>query len=300
MTTYRIIQNARHTLSKNYYLAQAGLQFLKLNLQQQQPIIVYQMGRVGSTTIFQSLKKAFSALKLKQPIYHTHFLTPEGIAFFEEIQKSTYGSWEQIPLARKRYILQSYFLSKQLTNNRAPKKKYKIITLVREPIATNISGFFHNCDLWLNDLQNYQNNSQSYLDKIRERFYQEYPHNVPLTWFDRELKSILDLDVFASEFPKKEGYKIYEGEFFQLLLLKLESLNFCAKQAFKKFLGLEDFILIKSHTANEKKYSNIYGDFMNSMSISEEYLDKMYNSKYTQHFYSPEEIETFKEKWSQK
>lgn len=44
----------------------------------QSPILIYQMGKVGSKTVYESLK----ALNLATPVYHTHLLNK-----LEEIEK---------------------------------------------------------------------------------------------------------------------------------------------------------------------------------------------------------------------
>ncbi len=41
------------------------------NWNKKPPILIYTMGKVGSMTVYQSLKEA----KLGNPVYHIHFLT---------------------------------------------------------------------------------------------------------------------------------------------------------------------------------------------------------------------------------
>lgn len=97
------------------------------------PILVFQMGKVGSSSVFESLKY----LGLKNPIFHIHYLSPSGI---EHVERSNSG---QTP----RHILESRYLRNVLEKGH-PGQKWKIVSLVREPITRNISAFFQNIDQW--------------------------------------------------------------------------------------------------------------------------------------------------------
>jgi len=46
-----------------------------LHNKNEDPIIIYQMGKVGSSTIYQTLKK----LKLKNSMYHVHILSDQNL-----------------------------------------------------------------------------------------------------------------------------------------------------------------------------------------------------------------------------
>ena len=63
----------------NYYSAKGFYKYM-LNRSHQRykgsPLLIYQMGKVGSSTVQASLR----SLKLDMPIYHTHILTKERIS----------------------------------------------------------------------------------------------------------------------------------------------------------------------------------------------------------------------------
>ena len=102
----------------------------RLKSRNYEPVIVYQMGKVGSSTVCSSLKK------LKDfDVYHIHVLTEESIKKLENVYKSNFHKTSFFPV----HILESQYLSKQLEQG---KKKWKVVTLVREPIIRNISLCF--------------------------------------------------------------------------------------------------------------------------------------------------------------
>ena len=68
---------ARKISYKNHYSAMvySHLYFHIMNQPQQEPLIIFQMGKVGSKTIHESLK----ALNLNISLYHLHILSEENI-----------------------------------------------------------------------------------------------------------------------------------------------------------------------------------------------------------------------------
>ena len=98
---------------------------------------------------------------------------------------------------------------------------------------------------------------------------------------------------------KSKGYKIYSGEKADALIIKLEYLNQCGQLAFKEFIDVENFNLINANLGNQKDYSAFYSQFKDFIRFPRHYIDKMYQSKYMQHFYSDEEIKQLRHKWFQ-
>jgi hypothetical protein len=261
-------------------------------------VLVYQVGKVGSGTIRDSLNShGFHS-------YHVHFLTQEGI---EQEKKWISEQWGY---SRPRMLMNSirvkeyqYLRDKISARNALEGKRWKVVTLVRDPIAIEISGFFNSLEgLFPNLVHRYQARVLG-IDEIIESFLKEYVTNpaqigdYTLNWFDREMKPVFGIDIYSDTFPKSKGFKIYNGAHADLLLLKLEKLNECAADAFQEFLDIEDFQLVNAHLASEKEYRDVYQDFMNTLVLPDVYIETLYTSKYAQHFYGEDEIAAFKEKW---
>ncbi|MDY7015657.1 MAG: putative capsular polysaccharide synthesis family protein, partial [Cyanobacteriota bacterium] len=199
------------------------------------------------------------------------------------------------------HLLQSWYLRQQLDKG-LKCDKYQVVTVVREPIARNISAFFQTLEYQFGydyhaKIKNCELNE--IVKELSALFFREDErHERPLTWFDLELKEVFGVDVFASEFDRNRGYQIYRSEKADVLLVKLEDLDRFASQAFKDFLGLEDFTLAKSNLGEKKKYKTLYRHFVDSIFIPESYINKMYDSQYTKHFYSDREIDALKRKWN--
>jgi hypothetical protein len=56
--------------------------------------------------------------------------------------------------------------------------------------------------------------------------------------------------------------------------------------------------MIRTNTGDSKEYAQLYKQFLKFIKLGDDYLDRMYNSKYAQHFYETSEIEAFQQKWT--
>ena len=123
-------------------------------------------------------------------------------------------------------------------------------------------------------------------------------HNVPLEWFDIHLKPVFNFDVYKQSFQPMHGYAIYNAEKVDILLLRLEDLNKCTKEAFYKFLSIDNFELFNTNISNDKTYSSNYSLFKDQLKLPKSYISEMYDSKYMRHFYTEAEIKILRSKWS--
>jgi hypothetical protein len=265
-------------------------------------LVIYTMGKVGSQTVQRSLL----ASRLDMPIYHVHFLTQDLIEEYLEKRKQFLGTQK---FGRLKHIWLYEYLRKRIDNG-LDGKRWHIVTLTREPISRNISDFFENIEAKPSDAghQYYVKSDPDFYDfeikvnvedmsALVQLFLERLDHDAPAKYFDQELKSVFDIDVFSGEFPTSKGYRIYKGQRADVLLIRLENLNDCAGEAFKDFLGIEDFTLISANIGNEKTSAPLYRRFKNSVVLPESYVERMYDSKYMRHFYSDEEIARFRAKW---
>lgn len=310
--TRRLTRKIQRLANRNYHSAKAYHHLLGL-VRNQAPLLVYQMGKVGSM----SLVKSPRASRPDTPIYQIHFLTHDNIEYmegffrkrFEELssgrvhESKTGGNrieinqdlYQQIMWGLK-HAWTCQHLRRQI--DKSPEgKKWQVVTLVREPIARNVPSFFHLLDYELE--YKIQFTESETLAKGLELFPNEFDqHEIPLTWYDTGLKVVFGIDVFASDFPKAKGYKIYAGEQADVSLLRLESLKDCVSRAFKTFfLNIDDFTLVRVCVGSQKGYGAVYRQFLDSAILPDSYVHRIYASRYARHFYSPEEINTFKAKW---
>jgi len=250
------------------------------------PIVVFQMGKVGSKSIETSL----SNYDLNAPICHSHLLNNlDSIEKHIRITRANPG--QSLAEVRRGRRLRKTLLDSSYTQCR-------VISLFRDPVARNMSAFFENIDEFVPDYRGRISAGNLKTEELIETFLTHYDHAIPLIWFDRQLKPVFGIDVFTDPFPKEQGYAIYHGQGSSLLLIKLEKLKECAAPAVKEYLGIENFILIDTNVGESKEYRDLYRDFTNSIRLPPSYLDQMYESRVVRHFYSDDEIRRFRTRWS--
>src|SRR5688572_1946244 len=109
------------------------------------PIIIHQMGKVGSKTVELSLRKAYEALGIQVPIYHTHILNGfervRGYVLKEKNRQDSAGHFATLDHGES--------VRKLIDEN--PAQHWNIISLVRDPIARNVSAFFESLPEYIPD-----------------------------------------------------------------------------------------------------------------------------------------------------
>jgi hypothetical protein len=176
------------------------------------------------------------------------------------------------------------------------KSRYdRIISMVRDPIGRNISQLFSEWEEHLGYFPEKYDPSQF------EIFKTQFPHEWPLEWFDKWMWTEFNIDVFREPFNKKRHWQIYDDK---LLIIRTENLSQVIRDALTEFLGLPwDIVMDTRHrnlgeTSRGEAHGEAYAEFKRNAKFDAAFLDKMYNSKYARHFYTDNEIQSFKERWS--
>jgi hypothetical protein len=226
-------------------------------------ILIYQMGKVGSSSISKSLKNS--------GIYsiHTHRLntTYPFTTKFQKIYQSIRAGVLKVFLHRK---------------------KIKLITLTREPISRNISGFFQN-------LEDFIGKNEKDKNELIKLFFKSENNYYTINWFDNEIKSVFGIDVYSYEFPKDKGFMVISDKNVEMFIARIEDLNSLENQI-GNFLKIKEFKLDNTNKGENKWYSEMYDQLKSNINFPESYVKDRYNSKYMKHFYSEQEISLFKEK----
>ena len=256
------------------------------------PIIVFQPGKVGSMSVAASLQTEFDKRNVLTPIYHAHIL--ENIDYRIELITQL----RTAPENSVKKLLESKELRQQIDNY--PDQPWNVISLVRDPVAQKISAMFQLIDEYIPDWQERLESGRLALADLQKLFYEEEElgtfHGLD-HWFDNQIKSIWDIDVYNVPFDKKKGFQIYERGSVHLLIIRLEDLNLVARRAFHDFVGIRDFSIISTNVGNEKPYRKLYEEFK-KLPVASTYLDAAYTTRYARHFYSDQEINAFRKNWS--
>jgi hypothetical protein len=261
-----------------------------INFNDRPPILIYQMGKVGSTSVYRSLKNS----AVKHPIFHIHWFSKAGLNRATHLNDDINDPIFDMHFRRCRLLRTKYDTNKI--------KKWKFITLVRDPIDREISNIFQDIEIFHRHL--FDNKKQIKLEETLALVKKKIERNILdvdycLTWFDKEFNKALSFDVYDFPFDKKTGYTIIRYNQSDVLILKLEKLNECFTDALKDFLDTNLYIgLIKANISDRKKYSSDVKFIRKNLKLSPEAFDKIYSKKFVNHFYSKQEINAFKKKWT--
>jgi len=175
-----------------------------------------------------------------------------------------------------------------------PGHRLRVITLVREPVANNISMFFEVLDHYTGTSAI---ESSLDIDEMIEVFLSRYMHRRPLTWLDTELKRMLGIDVFRHPFPQDQGFATLHADNVDLLVLKLELDDESKARAIADFLGLDSLELVRSNVSSKRDHASKYEEFKRRIRVPDSLLDLMYESKYAKFFYSADELSRYRARW---
>lgn len=249
------------------------------------PIIVFQMGKVGSSSVYDALND----LDLDVPVYHAHVLNRFDV-YAEGVRRTRVEP--QTDLAA---IEEGRALRKIIDSPRW--QKWALVSLVRAPIPRAISGFFENVDAFVPNFWARLKQNEITVAELDETFQRNYTDYSSIHWFDDQVRDVFGIDVFATPFPHAKGYAIYEAERARLLLMRLEDLNRCANPALGEFFGLPPLVLTRKNTGEQKAYGNLYQQFMEQLRLEPDYVRAMHGTRYAQHFYTPQELEASIARW---
>lgn len=222
-------------------------------------IFVYTMGKVASSTISYSLwGSGIDCLDI-------HLLTPKRI--YREINSRVdNGANEALP---------PHLISSLIANNSLLHfDRIKIITLIRDPVARNISAVFQNLPPapTLND--------KTVMDAIAA-----YNPHTPDLWFQTEFIPITGIDIFRETIDPTQSHFRFVNEKFDVLMLKIETPNPEKAKILSDFLG-DEITIHDKNIAGQKWYGDKYKEIKENPShLPEGFLKTALQQKYFEKFY---------------
>ena len=256
------------TLKRRRKIKAAEIKVLRSSKDDELPrIIVYQMGKVASSSIYKALKKRNDCYG-----FHTHRLTLTKAN--DNLNK------------RGRH---SISLAEHLIK---PKRPTKIITLVRDPFARNISAYFEN-----NEKAKAPNLDTNQINALIDDFIENGNHNHNQNWYDNEFKKALDIDIFAYEFDRERGWSTFKQGPFEVLVLKTNLPDSEKTKQIAKFTGIEDLVIDRINETGAKKSNHCYKQFKETIRFPSEIAQPIFESRFTQHFFTQSEIDAMKTQW---
>lgn len=252
-------------------------------------VLVYQMAKVASKTVLRSVRRS----RPGQPVFHVHTLTRHGIETMERFYR-----WCRVPsLPVAGHLLVSRYLEEQLRRGVTP-GQWKVITLVRDPMARNMSLLFQLGGRLIPDFR-YRCDADT-LDPVAvfEQFERAFPSQVRcMRWFDDELRRVFDVNPFDVPFDRDAGYQVYPGPIADVLLIRTDRLNQVGEEALRRFLGLTEFRWKQTNSRAGKGNGRRYVDLLDRITLPRAYVDRFYETPEVRHFFAPAELDRMRARW---
>lgn len=242
-------------------------------------VLVYQMGKVGSSTIYATLKN--SGIRSMQ----VHQLLPENLDKTAKIRG--------VKARDDRYCRA---VSKVLKGRR---RQVRIITLVREPISQNYSAYFQNFARLSGNSMDTADSWKLDVDVVVENYLSNYVNMAATHFFDKEFGPVTGIDVYSFPFPHELGYQIIKEGPISVLILRVDTPDGIKTAAINEFLGTSIPELVKSNVSEEKLYAKLYADFKTRLQLPQGTVDCFLNCRYTRHFFTSEERRKLAERWTE-
>jgi len=260
----------------------------KVTLSNKPFIIIYQQGRVASTSIYESLYDS----NLTFPIYHIHTI-------------SAVSAQKQITAAKlsNRKVFRHLYVGKMLSNalikhkTRNDTVPWKVISIVRDPLAIMVSLHFLNAK----KDSNIFSSNESTLKHFELLFSTNDPSKWAIcTWFDDVFYDELGIDVYQHPFNTETGYTIIKEGKLDILLLRFDELSQAFKNGCSELFEVdkERFNLKHANVHKNTQYDERLSYVKKHLKIPREFCNKIYATKLAKHFYSPNQIEELTAKWA--
>jgi hypothetical protein len=232
------------------------------------------MGKVASSSVVDAIKRA------GRPVYHIHSLRNDRLrklAHFRLDRDEFPDPWVCEAMAWKERLFR-----------RTDRCFY--ITLVREPIGRNVSGFFQN----LEGVAGPDALSKP-AEELLDIFIKHYPHSYAHTWLDREFEGELGVDVYRERFdPHTRHVRLSRAP---ALIFRVDCDDATKSREISKALGFTVEVT-RYHDSAAKAYADKYAEFKRIAHFPADFLDYAYGTRYSKHFWSEDELAGYRKAWS--
>jgi hypothetical protein len=271
------------------------------------PVLVYQMGKVGSTSLHAGLKACLP----DTPIHHSHLLDPRSFARYERWFAHDPALPAALVASTRGQIAAAHGYRHDLLSD-GP--RWRVITLTREPMAHLVSVLFHHLAIYRR-LSDANAPGAPVLDRLHAFAIDSLrrwvdaagqpdvdPARAALTlasrWFDEELGPVLSVDVYARPFATDRGAVRWRTPRADVVLVRFEDLPWAAPDAVRALVGRDDFLLPAENRAQDRPSGASYLEYLRRCRFPADLVAAVYATRYATHFYSESERAELARRWS--
>lgn len=253
------------------------------------PILVHQMGKVGSTSLMNSLR----SLSGMPPICQTHFLSEGGIS----AAKKTYRKWNSTIPNHMRF---ADFIAPRVNFHTCDRPLWHVVSIVRDPVARQLSDIYQNPQIVGEGADGVPEPDR--VLKYLSTYFREFDESTDFVcqWFKREIIDFFGFPVFAGRFPVENGYELFERQNLRLLIIRLEDFPGVIDNGWAIGEWLQRPVSLKvaqQNAARARESFSSYNKVRESLKLSRMDLEKVYSTDFFNHFYRDKK-EEFIARWA--
>jgi hypothetical protein len=232
------------------------------------PLISFQMGKVGSRTIQNTIQTDCM-------VHHLH-TKQEMLLLLPRIKKKVQGEID-------------------------------IITATREPVGREVSVYFQNflSPGYPHGVPSAEFATELGASGLAELFKKRWREGMIDTtvWFDHHFLTSTGIDVYDHPFDPEKGWTIIRSNGFRVLIVRFEDIRKNYLEAINGFMGgraenpREYSRMWPNNVSGKKWYGELMKEFKSTVRFTKQELDDVYESKYCAHFYTKDEVRNMRSRW---
>lgn len=258
------------------------------NIERTNPILVYQMGKVGSSSVVRTLEH----LRLGRPVLHVHTLDADHVK--RAIRKQRASVSPYLP----EHLIASSLLVDRLAEGDFP---CQIVTLTREPVGRAISFVFED---WKKKALQAQRadgrlDIDAMADAVTNLLHEHAGHADPGQWFERELHAGLGVDVFSVPYDRDRGFTVVREGAVTALVMRMEDLDRALVPGLATLLDVDPshITVQRANTGGQKWYAEALRTVKDSYRLPADLAGEIFETRYMRHFYS-QEADRLRQRWT--
>lgn len=238
--------------------------------------LVYSMGKTGSSSIYYTLMRDLPFNK----VLHVHFLS------------SYWYEWFSLKASKRNKKERNQILSDKAKKYISDKGKVMTISIIRDPFSRSISDYFHSNKNFISE-----KTDTDIKNEISNSFYIQ---TNSLEWFEKDFNSYFKFDIYQKAFNKEQGWEIYDLDSKnRILLIRIDVLTQSFKTAFLSLTGINiNELFITNRREDDVMLSDRYKSFKANYGEERSSVDEKLNSKFVKHFFTDEQIEKLRAKYT--
>jgi hypothetical protein len=235
--------------------------------------VIYTMGKVASSAVYQAISEA------NLPCFHIHTLHMDAL-------RKRASSWLERGEFPPPHISVSMAFRESLFTD---PERCLYISLVRDPIARNLSAFFQTLRDRPPEIRDCTDP-----DELFQHFLNLYPHGIPHSWFNREFRDQLGVDVFEDDFDKEKKFTWLKAK--RTVIFRVDCPDAVKSEVLSEILGKE-ILVQRSNEGDAKGYASLYKGVKGKARYSRDFIKVAFESRFSRHFWTTQEREAMIAKW---